>query len=220
MEDRPHRNDEPNRQQTTRNRAAYDAMAETRDRRALPTWKISERQRVIDAFLHAEVREVLEIGAGPGTDAQAFVAAGLAMTCADLSPVSVRLCRDKGLEAVVMDFGDLRFPDERFDAVYANNCLLHVPAAELLGVLREIRRVLRPGGLFFYGTYGGRDHEGIYAKDAYRPQRFFSFRTDERLQETVRRLFGILWFRAVDVDEEDSDLHYQALLLQKPADGT
>jgi len=220
MKDRPHRNDEPNHELASRHRTAYDAMAETRDRRALPAWKISERQRVIDAFLRAKVREVLEIGAGSGIDAQAFVAAGFAMTCVDLSPVSIRLCRDKGLEAAVMDFGDLRFPDERFDAVYANNCLLHVPAADLPGVLREIRRVLRPGGSLFYGTYGGRDHEGIYAKDTYRPQRFFSFHTDEGLQEIVRRLFGILWFRAVDVDEEDSDLHYQALLLQKPADGT
>jgi hypothetical protein len=39
----------------------------------------------------------------------------------------VARCRDKGLDAQVMDFSQLNFPAQSFDAVHAMNCLLHVP---------------------------------------------------------------------------------------------
>jgi SAM-dependent methyltransferase len=48
-----------------------------------------------------------------------------------------------------MDFLHLDFPAGSFDAVYALNCLLHVPNADLPEVLAAIRAVLRPGQLHF-----------------------------------------------------------------------
>ncbi|KPK64381.1 hypothetical protein AMJ83_02915 [candidate division WOR_3 bacterium SM23_42] len=41
------------------------------------------------------------------------------------------------------------FPDRYFDVVFAYAVLEHIPPEELPQVLREIRRVLRPGGLFY-----------------------------------------------------------------------
>jgi ubiquinone/menaquinone biosynthesis C-methylase UbiE len=84
------------------------------------------------------------------------------VTCIDLSNEMVNLCQEKGLNAHVMDFYDLQFPDQSFDAVFALNCLLHVPKANLESVLKEVHRVLRDGGLFFCGVYGGQDTEGIW----------------------------------------------------------
>jgi ubiquinone/menaquinone biosynthesis C-methylase UbiE len=56
----------------------------------------------------------------------------------------VRLCKEKGLDARCMDFHNLEFEDQSFDAVYALNCLLHEPKANMDGVLVEIHRVLKP----------------------------------------------------------------------------
>src|SRR5215469_10540854 len=98
---------------------------------------------------------MLEIGAGTGQDSLFFAGHDLDVIATDISAAMVARCRDKGLDARVMDFSQLDFPAESFDAVYAMNCLLHVPDAELPAVLRSIARVMVPGGLFFLGVYGG-----------------------------------------------------------------
>ena len=88
-------------------------------------------------------------------------------------------CRQKGLKAFERDFLHLGFPPASFDAVYAINCLLHVPKRELPAVLAAIRLVLKPGGLFFLGLWGGVDSEHIWEGDTYEPKRFFSLYTDD-----------------------------------------
>ena len=200
---------------TDRLRTAYDAAATTRDTRQVAAWKTSERQRVLDALANEKVRELLEIGAGTGRDAAFFSEAGFEVFCVDISPVSVALCQEKGLDAAVMDFASLSFDDQRFDAVYALNCLLHVPDDDLPCVLREIHRILRRQGLFYFGTYGGVDRQGIYEADTYRPRRFFSFRSERTLRRLIHRWFEVVWFHTIEIPGEDSGLSFQSLLLRK-----
>src|SRR5690606_6884780 len=112
-----------------------------------------------------------------------FHQSGMEVVATDLSPNMVAHCRAKGVDAHVMDFMNLDFPADSFDAVYALNCLLHVPDRDLPAVLREIGTLLRSGGLFFLGVYGGAENfEGPMENDAVVPARFFSWRTDVRLQ--------------------------------------
>ena len=51
-----------------------------------------------------------------------------------------------------MDIQSIPYPDQTFDAVIANMMLYHVP--DLDRGLREVRRVLKPGGAFYCATYG------------------------------------------------------------------
>ena len=196
-------------------RAAYDAQAEARDGNDFPTWKRRVREDFL-AILHNErLTRLLEIGAGPGRDGAFFAERGLEVVCVDLSPEMVRLCREKGLEAHDMDAADLGFPDGSFDAVYSLNSLLHLPESEFPKTLREVRRVLRPSGLFFLGLYGGIDREGVWEEDSYKPKRFFSFRTDARLLEAVGEVFDVVSFDRVDVENDDPRFHFQSLILRK-----
>ncbi len=84
----------------------------------------------------------------------------------------VALCVQKGLNALVMDSSDLRFPEASFDAVYAMNSLLHLPKAELPAVLRRIDGLLKPGGVFL--ALRGYESEAS-GRRILRPQRFFRF---------------------------------------------
>ena len=164
----------------------------------------------------ARGRTLLELGAGPGKDGEFFRGHGLDVVCTDLSPEMIELCESKGLAARVMDLSDLDFPSDAFDAVYALNCLLHLPGRELPAALRGIRTVLKPGGLFYLGVYGGKDHEGVWAGDPYEPKRFFSFHTDEHLGEMVTRSFDICSFRRTAVATEQAEgLNFQSLILRK-----
>jgi SAM-dependent methyltransferase len=108
----------------------------------------------------------------------------------------------------------LDFVDESFESVYAMNSLLHLPKAEFQGALLQIRRVLKPGGLFFLGVYGGEDHEGIRAEDYAEPKRFFSSFSDAHIQQEAARVFELVSFKAIDCDRGAS-LHFQALILRR-----
>ena len=56
------------------------------------------------------------------------------------------------VEYKVIDILDIPYPDNSFDIVIANMMLYHVPDIEK--GLREVRRVLKPGGRFYSATYG------------------------------------------------------------------
>ena len=197
-------------------RESYGRKAKARDLATVQPWKAEERMRFLE-LLRSEGRQtLLELGAGPGKDAEFFRDNGLRVVCTDLSPEMVALCRSKGLTARVMDIANVDFPPGTFDAVYALNCLLHLPARELPGALRGIRAVLKPGGLLYLGLYGGRDQEGVWEDDPYEPKRFFSFHTDERLREIVADSFDVHSFRRTPLSAAQREgLHFQSLFLRR-----
>ena len=114
-----------------------------------------------------------------------------------------------------MDFLNLDFPNDHFDAVFGLNCLLHVPKAELPGILQAIWRVLKTGGLFFMGLYGGVDSEAVWEDDKHNPKRFFSFHTDAGIQQVATRLFSLEQFKKIKIYRGNTGLHFQLLILRK-----
>lgn len=193
---------------------AYNQQAHQRDASATQPWKVEERANFLACLQREGKRSLLEIGAGPGRDSLFFQEQGMEVVCIDLSPDMVRLCRQKGLAAYVMDMAELTFPATSFDAVYALNSLLHLPGEALPGVLRQIHTLLKPGGLFYLGVYGGSDHQGIWEQDTYTPRRFFAFYSDAHIQQIVGEIFEMLAFRPLVVEPE-SEYHFQSFLLRK-----
>jgi SAM-dependent methyltransferase len=195
-------------------RMAYNhEEAERRDRKEKDSWKISERQQFLKLLQQQGKTTLLEIGAGTGKDSLFFQDNGLQVVCTDLSPAMVNLCRKKGLQAYVMDFLSLDFPSASFDAIYALNCLLHVPTHDLPAVLRSLRDLLRPGGLFFLGVYGGIEWEGVHEEDWHNPPRFFAFHTDEFMQRTAAPFFDLVSFKTIPLQGEK--LHFQSIVLRR-----
>jgi SAM-dependent methyltransferase len=193
---------------------AYNNFADHREQTQIEPWKYKEREQFL-RYLGQEGRStVLEIGAGTERDSLYFQQNGLQIISVDLSEEMVRLCKEKGLEARCMDFYHLDFDSESFDAVFALNCLLHVPKAQLDSVLEQIERVLKPGGLFFCGVYGGQETEGVWEKDFYEPKRFFSMFEDEAIVKVMQSRFQMEDFHTVSMGEGAP--HFQSLLLRKP----
>jgi SAM-dependent methyltransferase len=197
-------------------RAAYDGGADWRDGISKEPWKLAERQAFRDRL--APGARLLEIGAGTGQDSLYFQQEGFGVVAADLSAAMVERCRAKGIEAHVMDFLHLDFPAGSFDAVFALNCLLHVPNHDLPAVLAAVRATLRPGGLLFVGVYGAQDGdestEGPIDDDRHVPPRFFSWRTDERLLGfAADARFDVVEFHPVDTGR---GYRFQSLTLRRP----
>jgi ubiquinone/menaquinone biosynthesis C-methylase UbiE len=104
--------------------------------------------------------DVLDVGCGQGIDLVEYVSAGARATGIDLTPRHVELARDHleamGLTAAVVhgDAERLPFGDSSFDIVASNGVLHHTP--DMPAALREIRRVLRPGGEARIAVYNRR----------------------------------------------------------------
>jgi SAM-dependent methyltransferase len=73
----------------------------------------------------------------------------------------------------------LDLPARRFDGVFANAVLFHVPSQELPRVLSEIRQALRPQGVLFSSNPHGPDRE------QWRGSRYGSFLTWESWRDLV-----------------------------------
>jgi SAM-dependent methyltransferase len=94
---------------------------------------------------------LLEIGCGMGTDLLQFARGGAHCIGIDLTPRSVGISRhhfrlyDIDATFMIADGEQLPFASDSFDVVYSNGVLHHTP--ETAGAIREVHRVLRPGGI-------------------------------------------------------------------------
>jgi SAM-dependent methyltransferase len=90
---------------------------------------------------------ILDFGCGPGRDLRAFAALGHTAIGLDGTARFVEMARaESGCEVWQQDFFSLELPDGRFDGVFANASLFHVPSAELPRVLRQLHATLAVGG--------------------------------------------------------------------------
>lgn len=196
-------------------RRAYQKTAVERDTAVRQDWKLAERANFLHCLQANNKKSLLEIGAGPGRDSLFFQENGMEVIATDLSPEMARLCQDKGLTAYEMDFDHLTFSSQ-FDAIYALNCLLHVPKANLPAILQRLRGLLKGQGLFFIGVYGGEDWEGIFENDHHKPKRFFSLYTNEHIQEVVGHFFNLIYFKEIPMS--NGVRNFQSMIWQKEAE--
>lgn len=104
---------------------------------------------------------ILDFGCGPGRDLAAFAALGHVAIGLEGAARFVAMARaHSGCEVWQQDFLALALPAARFDGVFANASLLHVPRQELPRVLGELRASLKPGGVLFCSNPRGDDQEG------------------------------------------------------------
>jgi SAM-dependent methyltransferase len=91
--------------------------------------------------------EILEVGCGPGGMMEPLAEHGRVHGI-DISHDAIRYCRHRGFPNVVTGSGtDLPFADRSFDLVALFDAIEHIPDDR--GVLAEVRRVIRPGGVLF-----------------------------------------------------------------------
>lgn len=104
---------------------------------------------------------LLDFGCGPGRDLRAFAALGHVAVGLDGSARFVEMARShSGCEVWQQDFLALDLPPARFDGIFANASLFHVPSRELPRVLRELRASLRHEGVLFVSNPRGANQEG------------------------------------------------------------
>jgi SAM-dependent methyltransferase len=104
---------------------------------------------------------ILDFGCGPGRDLKTFSAMGHIAVGLDGAERFADMARaETGCEVLQQNFLELALPAERFDGIFANAVLFHVPRQELPRVLRELHATLKPGGVLFSSNPRGENQEG------------------------------------------------------------
>ncbi len=104
---------------------------------------------------------ILDFGCGPGRDLVTFRDLGHEAVGLDGAARFVAMARSRSrCEVLHQDFVALDLASARFDGVFANASLFHVPTVELLRVLGELRAALRPRGVLFASNPRGNGDEG------------------------------------------------------------
>jgi SAM-dependent methyltransferase len=103
---------------------------------------------------------ILDFGCGPGRDLKAFAELGHVAIGLEGSARFVEMACEQGYEVWQQNFLALNLPNGRFDGIFANASLFHVPSQELPRVLTELRASLKHGGVLFSSNPRGTNEEG------------------------------------------------------------
>ena len=131
----------------------YDRPA----RAAAARYAASEEWAAIQALLPAPTGAALDLGAGNGIAAYALASAGWSVTAAEPDPSALvgagairALAREAALPIQVVECPgeSLPFADGSFELVLGHAVLHHIPDLDL--AMREVLRVLKPGGRFVF----------------------------------------------------------------------
>lgn len=105
---------------------------------------------------------VLDLGCGPGRDLTYFKSQGVEAVGLDGSKEFVRMAHEAtGCEVWHQNFLALDLPGDRFDGVFANASLFHVPSQALPKVLSQLFATLKPDGVLFCSNPRGDNQEGF-----------------------------------------------------------
>ncbi|WP_297515254.1 methyltransferase domain-containing protein [Thermococcus sp.] len=143
---------------------------------------------LVFSMLRTKSGRALDLGCGTGNYTLELKMRGFDVIGLDASEGMLRIARSKGLNCVKGDAYSLPFPDESFDLVLSVTMFEFIHEPEK--VLREIHRVLKPGGEVLIGTMNGRSLwflfkrlKSLLIETAYRYARFY---TPKELEELLR----------------------------------
>ena len=101
-------------------------------------------------------RSVLDLGCGLGRHSILFAKESFEVKAVDLSVDGVNYLRqwqkkeDLDFETKVCDMNQLPFANDTFDCIWAYHVISHTDTEGFLGILEEIKRVLKPGGSIYF----------------------------------------------------------------------
>lgn len=120
----------------------------------------------IDALLRAlhgpPPYAILDFGCGPGRDLHTLRQLGHHPVGLEGTRALAEMARrHSACEVWQQNFLDLDLPDGRFDGIFANASLFHIPRPELPRVLRQLHATLKPNGVLFASNPRGSNNEGV-----------------------------------------------------------
>lgn len=140
-------------------------------------------------------KKILDLGCGSGDHSYYFLQNGLDVSAIDISDEMIKICKQKGLNAFVMDIEDLKFDDKSFDGIWSVTSLLHIPKSELPRVIDKMYKILKDNGILYVCVKEGEGENLVKDEDG--SERFFSFWKKQKILDLFKEKFSLIEFRKV-----------------------
>jgi SAM-dependent methyltransferase len=161
-------------------------------------WWFAGRRRLVAALMRRhgvgpEAR-VLDVGTSTGTNLRMLGELGFrSFEGLEASEEAIRLCAEKGLGKVTRgDICAMPFGDATFDLVLATDVIEHVD--DDVQALREVRRVLKPGGVAIVTVPAFRLLWGLQDEVAHHKRRYRAAEVRERVRAAGLRCRESFYF--------------------------
>lgn len=167
-------------------RSYYEEEARLGLRRPLRGRRVELREEFLVLLEREGRRSVLDLGAGPGRDGQAFVEAGLFFIGVDLAHGNCVLAAEADITVVQGSIAAPPFRPKSFDAGWSMSTLMHVPEDQIVEALAAVMIPLRAGAPFVVGLWGGERRDVIDGSKIEGQRRLFSLRSLARNRELLQ----------------------------------
>ncbi|MBI3260862.1 methyltransferase domain-containing protein [Candidatus Berkelbacteria bacterium] len=150
---------------------------------------LSNVRPLLDYFIvHIPGNNVLEIGCGPGRDANYLSEHGLTVTGIDLSEHFIAMAQRNAPRATfqLMDMRKLMFANKTFDGLWIMASFLHIPKQEAPATLRGFARLLKLGGLMYISVKSGNGEQRVKKKRYGGGIKFFALYNPVELTALIR----------------------------------
>jgi 2-polyprenyl-3-methyl-5-hydroxy-6-metoxy-1,4-benzoquinol methylase len=132
---------------------------------------------------------VLDVGCGSGVKSEILEKEGMAVTGIDFSKKMLDIAKRRvpNTDFQLVDLYDLSDFQKKFDGIFAQAVLLHVPKKDVGEIVHSLKEKLNPGGYFYVAVKerrsGEKEEEMVKENDyGYEYERFFSYFTMEEIK--------------------------------------
>lgn len=196
-------------------RDGYDAMA---DAYLATREDDSENVRLLDDFIRRLPQgvQVLDAGCGAGIPVTRMLSRHFDVTGVDFSEGQIARARRLVPNArfICQDMTEMDFPDAAFDGVVSYYAIIHIPRDEHPALLRNIHRMLKPGGLALL-CMGAEDLPAATEEDFLGAPMYWShYDAETNLRMLQECGFSVVWARQVG-DTLGGDAEHLFVLAQK-----
>jgi ubiquinone/menaquinone biosynthesis C-methylase UbiE len=130
---------------------------------------------------------IVDVGCGTGRDMAWFESQGINVTGVDLSMGMLAYAKENVQgDLIAMNMRNLGFCDAYFNGVWCCASLLHLPKVEAVYTLKEIRRILKFGGMLILSIQEG-NSEGWENGSIPGAQRFFARYQDNEMRNILSK---------------------------------
>ena len=136
-------------------RAYYEEEARQGLRGPRDGWRLDVRRDFVDLVRSEGRTSVIDFGAGPGHEVEAFGAEGLRAVGVDLAHGNGVAAARRGVHVVHGSIGAPPVRPRSFDAGWTMSVVMHVAEDELVATVGAMTGPLRPGAPLQIGLWGG-----------------------------------------------------------------